>query len=481
MRFPVLLAALAASAPAAHALLPDEQWGFVDVRPGAHMFWWLYGSSASRASAPIVLWLQGGPGAGGSGYGNFGEMGPLDINQQPRNTTWLSAASLLFVDNPVGAGYSYVDSPALIPRNNTAIAADLVALVTAFVAALPDASTLPFYIVCESYGGKMGVQAAVALAAAVSAGTLKLNLRGVAAGDSWISGIDYVDTWAPFLRATSLMTAQAKSTIVDPLVATADAAVAAGNWAAATNAWGAVEGGIDQATPPGINFYNILNWSCEPLCAATPARMSAAALALAPAGVDHGMLQRLFARHVAPLQADPVAALMNGPIKAKLGLPGNVVWGSQSDQVFSTLSADFMRPVVDVVDAALAANKFDVIVYEGQVDLICGSMGAEAWMQKLTWPGMPGFYGAPKTPFYVDGDSVDPAGFAISSGPLSMYYILKAGHMVPQVRLRRWRRPTKAARLYRRIATYHKPPSQSNSQDQGAAALIMIKMITGKM
>lgn len=428
-------------------------------------------------------------GAGGSGYGNFGEMGPLDIALQPRNTTWLSAASLLFVDNPVGAGYSYVDSPALIPRNNSAIAADLVALVTAFVAALPDASTLPFYIVCESYGGKMGIEAAMALSAAVSSGALKLNLRGVAMGDSWISGIDYVDTWAPFLRATSLMTAQAKATIVDPLVAAADAAVAAGNWAEATNAWGAVEGGIDQATPPGINFYNILNWSCEPLCAATPARMSAAALALAPAGVDHGALQRLFARHVAPLQADPVATLMNGPIKTKLGLPSNVIWGSQSDAVFSTLSGDFMRPVVDVVDAALAANKFDVIVYEGQVDLICGTMGAEAWMQKLTWQGMPGFYSAAKPAFYAGGDTVDPAGFSITSGPLSMYYVLKAGHMVPQVRQEIMAREGEGRGRRAFFSLYSASPAanprsgtpRTHSQDQGAAALVMIKMIMGQM
>ena len=102
----------------------------------------------------------------------------------------------------------------------------------------------------------MTIQLADALTAAIDAGTLKMNFRGVALGDSWISGIDYVDTWAPFLRATSLMTAADKARIVDPLVATADAAVAAGDWAGATSAWGAVENGIDQATPPGISACN---------------------------------------------------------------------------------------------------------------------------------------------------------------------------------------------------------------------------------
>lgn len=36
-------------------------------------FYWFYGSNnptIPRDDLPIVLWLQGGPGAGGTGYGN---------------------------------------------------------------------------------------------------------------------------------------------------------------------------------------------------------------------------------------------------------------------------------------------------------------------------------------------------------------------------------------------------------------------------
>lgn len=38
-----------------------ESWGYVDVRDGAHMFWWLYyanSSSASYKELPLVMWLQ---------------------------------------------------------------------------------------------------------------------------------------------------------------------------------------------------------------------------------------------------------------------------------------------------------------------------------------------------------------------------------------------------------------------------------------
>lgn len=44
----------------------------------------------------------------------------------------LSVASLLFVDNPVGAGYSYVDSDDAFTTDVSMIAADMMVLLTSF-------------------------------------------------------------------------------------------------------------------------------------------------------------------------------------------------------------------------------------------------------------------------------------------------------------------------------------------------------------
>ena len=41
---------------------PDgsERWGYTDVRPGAHMFWWLYHTTHSEGytNRPLLIWLQ---------------------------------------------------------------------------------------------------------------------------------------------------------------------------------------------------------------------------------------------------------------------------------------------------------------------------------------------------------------------------------------------------------------------------------------
>lgn len=72
-----------------------EDYGYVEVRPGAHMFWVMYhvDQPGDNTDYPLIMWLQGGPGASGVGYGNFEELGPYDINGNLREHAWVSAAT----------------------------------------------------------------------------------------------------------------------------------------------------------------------------------------------------------------------------------------------------------------------------------------------------------------------------------------------------------------------------------------------------
>ena len=142
----------------------EQEWGFVTVREGAHMFWWLQQTSAnveSYTERPLVIWLQGGPGSSSTGYGNFAELGPLDADLNPRATTWLNKYNVLFVDNPVGTGYSHVDSFDALTTTNRQIADDFVVLLQGFYEAIPELKDTPLYIFCESYGGKMTAEIAL--------------------------------------------------------------------------------------------------------------------------------------------------------------------------------------------------------------------------------------------------------------------------------------------------------------------------------
>jgi vitellogenic carboxypeptidase-like protein len=80
------------------------------------MFYWFMekiGGNVTSDDVPMVMWLQGGPGCS-SMTGNFFEFGPLEIgssgNMTLREDTWLQDYHLLFVDNPIGSGYSFAAS-----------------------------------------------------------------------------------------------------------------------------------------------------------------------------------------------------------------------------------------------------------------------------------------------------------------------------------------------------------------------------------
>ncbi|TVU46689.1 hypothetical protein EJB05_06239, partial [Eragrostis curvula] len=117
-------------------------------------------------------------GASGVGTGNFQEMGPLDVDLQPRNSTWLQKADLIFVDNPVGVGYSYVEDDSLLVTTDWQQAADMTTVIKALVDVVPTLQRSPLYLVAESYGGKYAATLGVSIAKAVSAGQINITLGG---------------------------------------------------------------------------------------------------------------------------------------------------------------------------------------------------------------------------------------------------------------------------------------------------------------
>jgi serine carboxypeptidase 1 len=407
----------------------SESWGYVDVRKNAHIFWWLYRSNSTAADVPLIIWQQGGPGASSTGFGNFAEIGPLDENLDPRNTTWLNFAHLLFIDNPVGSGFSYVDDPSGYTTNITGIADDFLTVITSIYKNYPEFEKSPLYIFCESYGGKMTAAYGVTLLNAIKSQGLPINFQGVALGDSWIDGQAYTQTWGPYL----LYTAQ-----VDPFEFAAlqndslaiDAAISANQWDQATNLWGSMEDDVESFTD-NVDFYNVLlhNQADPSLLFANKLPETSSYHKLSSS------MQRAYERHVGRYYRSPklgadLDSLMNGPIRKKLQIiPASVTWGGQSGDVFNYQSTDFMRPVVDYVDQLLAAD-FPVTIFNGQLDLICDTVGTELWMSKLQWPGLQSFLQSTKTPLYLEQDGQNTQGFFKNFENLSFYYINNAGHMV---------------------------------------------------
>ena len=69
--------------------------------------------------------------------------------------------NVLFIDNPVGAGFSYAANSGAYATNNAQIAADLLTCIKSFYNKLPQFNKVPVYIMSQSYGGKMAVEFAL--------------------------------------------------------------------------------------------------------------------------------------------------------------------------------------------------------------------------------------------------------------------------------------------------------------------------------
>ncbi|KAM7528030.1 hypothetical protein LguiB_031440 [Lonicera macranthoides] len=402
----------------------SEQWGYVQVRPKAHMFWWYYRSSYRTEDPnkpwPIILWLQGGPGASGVGIGNFEEVGPLDTFLKPRNSTWLQLADLLFVDNPVGTGYSFVEDKSVLVKTDEEAAADLTTLLIELFNKNESLQKSPLYVVAESYGGKFAATLGLSALKAIESGKLKLKLGGIALGDSWISPEDFVFSWAPLLKDLSRLDnsgVQKSNSLAQQI----KQQINDGHFEDATDTWSELEGVISDSSN-SVDFYNfLLDSGMDPL-------------SLTAAELSHGIAMKRYSRYLDSLRANPggdgdLTSLMNGEIKKKLKIiPKDVQWVGQSDLVFSALAGDFMRPRISEVDELLSKG-VDVTIYNGQLDVICATKGTEAWIEKLKWDGLKTFLDMDRTPIYCGNEKIT-KGFTKSYKNLHFYWILGAGHFV---------------------------------------------------
>ncbi|XP_074273717.1 serine carboxypeptidase-like 34 [Silene latifolia] len=136
--------------------------GYVTVNEshGRALFYWFFEAVDEPHNKPLLLWLNGGPGCSSVGYGEAEELGPFFPRKgsQPRlnlnKNSWNKAANLLFVESPVGVGFSYTNTSSDINQLGDSITAkDSYAFLVNWFKRFPQFKSHEFYISGESYAG----------------------------------------------------------------------------------------------------------------------------------------------------------------------------------------------------------------------------------------------------------------------------------------------------------------------------------------
>ena len=172
-----------------------------------------------------MIWLQGGPG-GSSMFGLFAEMGPYSLEPVGpdkkmttvlRNSSWNKNYGMLFIDNPVGAGFSFTENDGYCKDTKECVAKNLFSVIEQFYLQFPDQKKVELWVTGESYGGHYvpGFAYYIHNQNQGKAKADKVPLAGIAVGDGWIDPVNMVPGYPDMIYNQGLISELEKAKIQD--------------------------------------------------------------------------------------------------------------------------------------------------------------------------------------------------------------------------------------------------------------------------
>ena len=157
--------------------------GYLKGGEDVFLHYWFVESQSNPAKDPVILWLNGGPGCS-SIDGLLTENGPFRVQSDSKTVTldknsWNTLANVLYLESPVGVGYSYYNKNKTFNNTDDTTAQINYLALEDFFKKFPQFSKNPFYITGESYAGVYIPMLAVEMFSRNST----INFKGVAIGN----------------------------------------------------------------------------------------------------------------------------------------------------------------------------------------------------------------------------------------------------------------------------------------------------------
>ncbi|RCV46145.1 hypothetical protein SETIT_9G509200v2 [Setaria italica] len=168
--------------------------GYVNLgdKYGKSLFYYFVEATADPATKPLVLWLNGGPGCSSFGIGALQEIGPFRVDTDGKTLckhkyTWNSVVNILYLESPVGVGFSYAaDTEVYKAMGDNMTASDSLQFLLKWLDRFPEYKNRDFFIVGESYAGHYVPELATAIQVAkiTRPAEVPINLKGIALGNA---------------------------------------------------------------------------------------------------------------------------------------------------------------------------------------------------------------------------------------------------------------------------------------------------------
>ncbi|KAH7975149.1 hypothetical protein HPB49_024415 [Dermacentor silvarum] len=149
-------------------------------------------------------------------FGQFLEFGPLGLDADgklyKRLHTMQSDVSVIYLDVPVGSGYSFTKDTSGYPDNLEGIAAEAIEFLAQFLVLFPEYKERDFYAAGESYGARYAIAIAYQLRTE-QVERVPLKLQGAIAGDGFMGSIFDVADSGEFLYQASMVTPKGRDAL----------------------------------------------------------------------------------------------------------------------------------------------------------------------------------------------------------------------------------------------------------------------------
>ncbi|KAJ5248687.1 hypothetical protein N7468_000138 [Penicillium chermesinum] len=391
----------------------------VDAENNGNLFFWHFQNQHIANRQRTVIWLNGGPGCS-SMDGALMEVGPYRLKNDHTLTinegSWDEFANLLFVDQPVGTGFSYVDTDHYVHELDE-MASQFMVFLEKFFEIFPEYDNDDVYLAGESYAGQHIPYIARAInkrnEEASKAGKQQWPLRGLLIGNGWIGPADQYPSTFEFVEREGLIepdtpTYQTLQALNDACQSKLEAPGARDRLA--IPACDLVMSQFLDLTLDDqkqcYNVYDIRLKDSHPSCG----------LNWPPDLVDIEPYLR---------RQDVIKALNIKPAK----MTG---WTECSGKVGGALKAPKSKPAATFLPELIESG-LNVLLFSGDKDLICNHIGTENLIHNMKWKGGTGFetapgVWAPRHEWTFEGES---AGYYQHARNLTYVLFHNASHMVP--------------------------------------------------
>ncbi|CAG8000771.1 unnamed protein product [Penicillium olsonii] len=393
--------------------------GHVEVKPeiNGNLFFWHFQNRHIANRQRTVIWLNGGPGCS-SMDGALMEVGPYrlkdDHTLEYNPGRWDEFANLLFVDNPVGTGFSYASSNGYIHELDE-MADQFIVFMDKFFEMFPEFESDDLYFAGESYAGQHIPYIAKAIqernkAVKESGEGHQWPLKGLLIGNGWISPEDQYPSYMKYIERERLIelgsTLHANLDSLNEVCLSNLETPAAKNKISVSSCEFVLESFLDLTTEDGkcMNQYDI-----------RLKEDSSCGMSWPP---DLTNIQPYLRR------PDVIKALNINPAKKEAWQECNYKVGSN----FKPQTVPAVKLLPDLIESGI-----NILLFSGDKDLICNHIGTETMIHNMKWKGGTGFetspgVWAPRHDWTFEGE---PAGIYQYARNLTYVLFYNSSHMVP--------------------------------------------------